>query len=57
MRTGQMLAALLGWPQATFAAKLDVAEDKKVLIAVARRVPMVSRSSAPAVILHAVSIM
>jgi electron transfer flavoprotein alpha/beta subunit len=27
---GQMLAGLLGWPQGTFAAKLDVAEDKKV---------------------------
>jgi electron transfer flavoprotein beta subunit len=26
-QTGQMLAALLGWPQATFASKLDVAND------------------------------
>jgi len=30
-QTGQMLAGLLGWPQATFAAKVDVAEDKKSL--------------------------
>lgn len=28
--SGQMLAALMGWPQATFAAKIDIAEDKKV---------------------------
>jgi electron transfer flavoprotein beta subunit len=27
-QTGQMLAALLGWPQATFASKLEVAGDK-----------------------------
>ena len=27
-QTGQMLAALLGWPQATFASKLDIAGDK-----------------------------
>ena len=26
--TGQMLAALLGWPQATFASKLDLADGK-----------------------------
>ncbi len=26
-QTGQMLAALLGWPQATFASKLAIAED------------------------------
>ena len=26
--TGQMLAALLGWPQATFASKLEVADGK-----------------------------
>ncbi len=26
--TGQMLAALLGWPQATFASKLDIADGK-----------------------------
>jgi electron transfer flavoprotein beta subunit len=25
--TGQMLAALLGWPQATFASRIDVAAD------------------------------
>ena len=24
-QTGQMLAALLGWPQATFASKVDIA--------------------------------
>ena len=27
-QTGQMLAALLGWPQATFAHKLELAEEK-----------------------------
>ena len=27
-QTGQMLAALLGWPQATFASKLEVADGK-----------------------------
>ena len=27
-QTGQMLAALLGWPQGTFAAKLEIAADK-----------------------------
>ena len=27
-QTGQMLAALLGWPQGTFASALDVADDK-----------------------------
>ncbi|HVA13844.1 MAG TPA: electron transfer flavoprotein subunit beta/FixA family protein [Stellaceae bacterium] len=27
-QTGQMLAALLGWPQATFASKLQLGEDK-----------------------------
>src|SRR5258707_8511290 len=26
-QTGQMLAALLGWPQATFASKIDIASD------------------------------
>lgn len=26
--TGQMLAALLGWPQATFASKIDIADGK-----------------------------
>ena len=29
-QTGQMLAGLLNWPQCTFAAKLEVAADKKV---------------------------
>jgi electron transfer flavoprotein alpha/beta subunit len=29
-QTGQMLAGLLNWPQCTFAAKFDVAADKKV---------------------------
>ncbi|HWJ37779.1 MAG TPA: electron transfer flavoprotein subunit beta/FixA family protein, partial [Sphingomicrobium sp.] len=28
--TGQMLAALLGWPQGTFASKIEVAEDATV---------------------------
>ena len=27
-QVGQMLAALLGWPQATFASKVDIASDK-----------------------------
>jgi electron transfer flavoprotein beta subunit len=27
-QTGQMLAALLGWPQATFASKVEVADGK-----------------------------
>ena len=27
-QTGQMLAALLGWPQATFASKVDIAGDR-----------------------------
>jgi electron transfer flavoprotein beta subunit len=27
-QTGQMLAALLGWPQATFASKLDIGDAK-----------------------------
>jgi len=30
--TGQMLAALLGWPQATFASKIDLAGDKATVI-------------------------
>jgi electron transfer flavoprotein beta subunit len=30
-QTGQMLAALLGWPQATFASKLKVADGKAVV--------------------------
>lgn len=28
-QTGPMLAAMLGWPQATFASKIDIAADKK----------------------------
>ncbi|MGA8784396.1 MAG: electron transfer flavoprotein subunit beta/FixA family protein, partial [Polaromonas sp.] len=31
-QTGQMLAALLGWPQATFASKVDVAGGKVVVM-------------------------
>ncbi|MCW8835055.1 MAG: electron transfer flavoprotein subunit beta/FixA family protein [Rhodospirillales bacterium] len=31
-QTGQMLAALLGWPQGTFASKLDVADGKATVI-------------------------
>ncbi|HEY1125480.1 MAG TPA: electron transfer flavoprotein subunit beta/FixA family protein [Sphingobium sp.] len=34
-QTGQMLAALLGWPQGTFASKVDVAGDK---VAVTREI-------------------
>jgi electron transfer flavoprotein beta subunit len=30
-QTGQMLAALLGWPQATSASKLDIAADKAIV--------------------------
>jgi len=30
-QTGQMLAALLGWPQATFASKVEVADGKAVV--------------------------
>lgn len=30
-QTGQMCAALLGWPQATFASKVEVTGDKKAL--------------------------
>jgi electron transfer flavoprotein beta subunit len=29
--TGQMLAALLGWPQATFASKVEIADGKAVV--------------------------
>ena len=28
-QTGQMLAALLGWPQATFASKVDIADGRR----------------------------
>lgn len=31
-QTGQMLAALLGWPQATFASKVDVADGKALVM-------------------------
>ncbi|MES2986663.1 MAG: electron transfer flavoprotein subunit beta/FixA family protein [Pseudomonadota bacterium] len=31
-QTGQMLAALLGWPQGTFASKIDVTGDRIVVI-------------------------
>ncbi|MCY4505080.1 MAG: electron transfer flavoprotein subunit beta/FixA family protein, partial [Hyphomicrobiales bacterium] len=30
-QTGQMLAALLGWPQGTFASKLEFADDRKTV--------------------------
>ena len=30
-QTGQMLAALLGWPQATFASKVEIAEGKVIV--------------------------
>ena len=30
-QTGQMLAALLGWPQATFASKIDIQGDKAIV--------------------------
>ena len=29
--TGQMIAALLGWPQATFASKIDVSNEKAIV--------------------------
>jgi len=31
-QVGQMLAALLGWPQATFASKVDIAADKATVM-------------------------
>lgn len=31
-QTGQMLAALLGWPQGTFASKLEFIENKKITV-------------------------
>lgn len=31
-QTGQMLAALLGWPQATFASKLDIEKNKASVV-------------------------
>jgi electron transfer flavoprotein beta subunit len=31
-QVGQMLAALLGWPQATFASKVDIASDKATVM-------------------------
>src|SRR5438552_3668880 len=31
-QVGQMLAALLGWPQATFASKVDIAGDKATVM-------------------------
>ncbi len=31
-QTGQMLAALLGWPQATFASKIDIADGKMTAV-------------------------
>jgi electron transfer flavoprotein beta subunit len=30
-QTGQMLAALLGWPQATFASKVEIADGKVIV--------------------------
>ncbi|KAJ3294738.1 hypothetical protein HDU79_010473 [Rhizoclosmatium sp. JEL0117] len=33
-QTGQMLAGLLGWPQATFASKVEVSADKKKITVV-----------------------
>ena len=29
--TGQMIAALLGWPQATFASKIDISDEKAIV--------------------------
>jgi electron transfer flavoprotein beta subunit len=29
--TGQMIAALLGWPQATFASKIDISDEKVIV--------------------------
>ena len=31
-QTGQMLAALMGWPQASFASKLNMADDKATVV-------------------------
>jgi electron transfer flavoprotein beta subunit len=36
-QTGQMLAALLGWPQATFASKIDIAGDAEQKRATVKR--------------------
>src|SRR6266571_6216140 len=36
-QTGQMLAALLGWPQATFASKIDIASDGGQMRATVKR--------------------
>src|SRR6266436_2852682 len=36
-QTGQMLAALLGWPQATFASKIDIASEGGQMRATVKR--------------------
>src|SRR5258708_1476411 len=36
-QTGQMLAALLGWPQATFASRIDIASDGGQMRATVKR--------------------
>ena len=51
-QTGQMLAALLGWPQATFASKLVIEDDARARDARGRRRPrdaeaQAARSSSP----------
>ncbi len=46
-QTGQMLAALLGWPQGTFASKVDVAGDKVSCDPRSRRRPRDGGAQAP----------
>ena len=45
-QTGQMLAALLGWPQATFASKVKIADGKARGDARGRRRPGDGRGEA-----------
>ena len=49
-QTGQMLAALLGWPQATFASKVEIADGKGHRHARSRRRPGNRRVKLPAIV-------
>ncbi len=46
-QTGQMLAALLGWPQATFASKIELARSPAKSTVVSRPSPSSCRPSSP----------
>ena len=46
-QTGQMLAALLDWPQATFASKVEIADGKARSSARSTAASRRSRSSCP----------